>query len=118
MDIRDRSFDFSVQIVQFCHALPAATGVLPHLSLSLMQSACAIGLHVEEAHGSGKTDFISKMQAAASSAREAHYWLRLLAQAQLLSHNSALEPLQDEAQQLAAILSSIVKTAKRNENSH
>ena len=114
MDIRDRSFDFSVQIVQLCHTMPQAAGALPQLAASLLQAACAIGLQVEEAHGSSKADFIAHMQAAATSARAAQYWLRLLAEVKL-TDTQALDPLQDEAQQLAAILSSIVKTAKRNE---
>ena len=115
MDIRDRSFDFSAQTVHFCQTLTATSGALPQLAASLLQAACALGLQVEEAHGSAKTDFIAQMQAAAKSARATHYWLRLIEQTKL-ANPLLLEPLQDEAQQLAAILSSIVKTAKRNES--
>ena len=115
MDIKHRSFDFSLDIVQLCQNLPAQTGVSAELALSLLRAGTALAIQVEEAHGSPKSDFISHMQTAAAAAREAHYWLRLLRASDLASE-AEIDPLQDEAQQLAAILSSIVKTAKRNDD--
>ena len=122
MDIRDRSFEFSVRMVQFCQTWSEPTGVLPQLAQSLIQAASAIGIQVEEAHGSGKADFIAHMHAAAQSARASQYWLRLLAELPLQGMDmdkaidkATMAELLDEAQQLAAILSSIVKTARRGE---
>lgn len=113
MDIKDRAFEFSVDMVQLCQTLHAsAPQLLPRMTDTLLLAGTNIATHVEEAHGSGKADFIAHMQAAAQSARQVHYWLRLL-QATRPVPNTPLPPLIDEAQQLAAILSSIVKTAKK-----
>ena len=110
MDIKHRSFDFSLDIVQLCQRLEMHAGVRAELALSLVRAGLA--LQVEEAHGSAKSDFIAHMQAAASAARQTHYWLRLLQEADLVAEGALDSPL-DEAQQLAAILSSIVKTARQ-----
>ena len=114
MDIKHRSFDFSLDIVQLCQRLEMHAGVRAELALSLLRAGTALALQVEEAHGSAKSDFIAHMQAAASAARQTHYWLRLLQEADLVAEGALDSPL-DEAQQLAAILSSIVKTARKTE---
>ncbi len=113
MDIKHRSFDFSLDIVQLCQGLQEQAGVKSTLALSLLRAGTALALQVEEAHGSQKSDFIAHMQAAATAARQSHYWLRLLLAADLASEDE-LDALIDEAQQLAAILSSIVKTARHS----
>lgn len=112
MDIKHRSFEFSVDIVRFCLSLQGQTHTPAVLGEALLRAGTAIAAHVEEAHGSSRADFIAGMQAAGKSAREAHYWLRLL-DATELAVQAEITPLLDEAQQLAAILSSIVKTAKQ-----
>ena len=112
MDIKDRAFEFSVDIVQLCLSLREQPQVLPALGDAILRAGTGIAAQVEEAHGSGKTDFIAAMQAAAGAARQTHYWLRLLAASEQ-APSINLAPLTDEAQQLAAILASITKTAKR-----
>ena len=112
MDIQDRSFEFAVDIVRLCQTLGPQPQVLPSVSDALLRAGTAIAAHVEEAHGSAKNDFISAMHNAGKAARETHYWLRLLVATEQLP-SSTLAPLLDEAQQLTAILASIVKAAKR-----
>jgi four helix bundle protein len=112
MDIQDRAFEFAVDIVRLCASLQTQTSTLPNLHRALLQAGTAIAAQVEAAHGSAKADFITAMQAAAGAARQTHYWLRLLAASEQ-APSIDLAPLTDEAQQLAAILTSIVKTAKR-----
>ena len=68
---------------------------------------------MEEAHGSqSKADFIAKMYISCKEARETHYWLRLLVATELVS-SLKLEELIDEANQLVAILTSIVKNTRK-----
>lgn len=117
MDIQDRAFEFAVNIVRLCQTLEIEADVLPSLRAALLQAGTAIAAQVETAHGSAKADFITAMQAAAGYARQTHYWLRLLVQTQN-AYPETLVPLLDEAGQLAAILASIVKAAKRNEESY
>jgi len=58
-----------------------------------------------------KADFIAKMSIACKEARETHYWMRLLVATELVS-SAKLEELIDEANQLVAILTSIVKNTR------
>ena len=84
------------------------------LANQLLRSGTSIGAHVEEAHGGhSKPDFIAKMSMATKEARETHYWLRLLAAAELLPA-SELAAITDESSQLIAILTTIVKRSREN----
>lgn len=112
-DIKERTFQFSVRVVRLCQTLDASPGVLRTLANQLLRSGTSIGANVEEAHGSqSKADFIAKMYIACKEAREMHYWLRLLVATELVP-SVKLEALIDEANQLVAILTSIVKNTRK-----
>ena len=113
IDIRERTFAFSVRVVRICQALDERAGVPRTLANQLLRSGTSIGANVEEAHGSqSKADFTAKMYIACKEARETHYWLRLLGATDLLPPEK-LEPITDEANQLVAILTSIVKKSRQ-----
>ena len=61
--------------------------------------------------GANLADFLSKVSIALKEARETHYWLRLLIATEIIAERQ-LAPLLDEANQLTAILTSIVKKLK------
>jgi four helix bundle protein len=74
-----------------------------------------VGANVEEAQaGQSKPDFISKISIATKEARETHYWLRLLAETEI-TPAAKLADLTDEANQLVAILTTIVKRSRSPE---
>lgn len=113
MEIKARTFEFSVRVVRLCQSLDAVPGVSRTLSNQLLRSGTSIGANVEEAHGSqSKADFIAKMYIACKEARETHYWLRLLIATDLVPE-SKLAPLLDESNQLVAILTAIVKNTRK-----
>ncbi len=112
-DIRERTFTFALRVIKLCQTLEGTSGVQRTLSKQLLRSATSIGANVEEAHGSqSKADFTAKLAIACKEARETHYWLRLIATAELLPA-SRLHDLTDEANQLIAILTAIVKKCRR-----
>ena len=111
-DIRERTFQFSIRVVRLCQTLDAVPGVSRTLANQLLRAGTSIGANVEEAHGSqSKADFIAKMYISCKEARETHYWLRLLAATELVPA-AQLADLIDEANQLVAILTTIVKSAR------
>ncbi|MGH7966680.1 MAG: four helix bundle protein, partial [Candidatus Binatia bacterium] len=65
--------------------------------------------------GQSRADFVAKYSIACKEARETHYWLRLLVASQVMT-DSKLQDLIDESNQLVAILTSIIKTARKNTN--
>ena len=82
----------------------------------LLRSATSIGANVEEGQASqSRADFIAKYSIACKEARETHYWLRLLVASEVVAE-SRLQDLIDEANQLVAILTSIIKTIRKNTN--
>ncbi len=76
-----------------------------------------MGANIAEGHSAqSRADFIHKFSIACKESRETHYWLRLLAAAEVVPEKQ-LSDLIDESNQLTAILTSITANAKRNSKS-
>jgi len=111
-DIRERTFEFANRIVKLCRALDDSPGVSRTLAKQLLRSGTSVGANVEEGQASqSKADFVSKYSIACKEARETHYWLRLIVASEVIPEGR-LSELIDEANQLIAILTTIVKKTK------
>ncbi|WP_058556765.1 four helix bundle protein [Thiohalocapsa sp. ML1] len=111
-DIPDRTFEFARRVVMLCRALDAEPGVPRILANQLIRSGTSIGANVEEAQASQSVaDFVSKYSIACKEARETRYWLRLLA-ASAIVPEGRLTDMQQECNELIAILTSIIKKLK------
>ncbi|MFZ4776630.1 MAG: four helix bundle protein [Terrimicrobiaceae bacterium] len=111
-DICDRTFEFAVRVVKLCQTLDEKPGVSRTLANQLLRSGTSIGSNVEESQaGQSKSDFVSKLSISCKEARETHYWLRLLAATNIIPE-SKLAALIDEADQLIAILTTIIKNSR------
>lgn len=114
MNIQERSFQFACSIVALHRELVKRDATVRLLAGQLLRSATSIGANLEEATaGQSRADFISKCSIALKEARETHYWLKLLRATELLSSEEA-NPLLREANELVAILTTIVKNSKNN----
>jgi len=112
MKITERTFRFSVRVVNVCRFLEKQGHVSRTLAGQLLRSGTSIGANVEEAQaGQSKPDFISKMSIACKEARETHYWLRLLIASDVLPE-SKISELVKESDELVRILSTIVKSSR------
>jgi four helix bundle protein len=111
-NLPERTFIFSCRIVSLCQTLDQFPGVSRTLSNQLLRSATSIGANIEEGQGSQSTaDFTSKYSIACKEARETHYWLRLLAATKIIKEDQ-IKDLINEANQLIAILVTIVKKCR------
>lgn len=109
--IRDRSFAFSLQLIE-CYKLMNDKREYV-LSKQLLRSGTSIGANIEEAiAGQSKRDFLSKMSIALKECRETYYWLRLFSHSQLVELD--YKNLLKECEELLNILSAIVKTTRGN----
>jgi four helix bundle protein len=115
-DLPERTFEFARRVVKLCQVLDQTPGVSRTLANQLLRSGTSIGANVEEGQaGQSRADFLSKLSIACKEARETHYWLRLLAATELVPEPRLTELL-DEANQLVAILTAIIrKTKERRE---
>ena len=111
-DLPDRTFAFAERIVRLCVLLEQNDRVSTTLATQLLRSRTSVGANVEEA-GSAESwkDFIHKYAIACKEARESHCWLRLLAASEVLTKEK-LKPLITEANELIAILTTIIKKSR------
>jgi four helix bundle protein len=112
-DIKERTFQFALQIIRLCRDLDGQAGVSRTLGRQLLRSGTSIGANVEEAQaGQSKADFISKYAIALKEVRETIYWLRLLTASGFFRDGSA-DTLRREAEELSRIIGSIIVTSKK-----
>jgi len=107
IDLRDRTLDFSRDIVRFLKSLPKDELARP-LSSQLIRSATSIGANfIEAKNASSKRDFRNKVFISKKEASETFYWLQLFEE---LSQSSELTNLQSECRQIILILQKIITT--------
>ncbi len=113
-DIKERTFNFALEVVGLCRALDGRAGTSQTLGRQLLRSGTSIGANVEEAQaGQSRADFINKYSIALKEARETIYWLRLLIASGIHS-NGQSESLQREAQEIARIIGSIIVNTRKS----
>ena len=113
-DLCERTFRFASRIVRLCQSLDERPGVARTLGRQLLRAGTSIGANVEEGQaGQSRADFVAKYSIACKEARETHYWLRLLAANGIVPEEN-LKGLLEEADQLIAILTTIIRKTKDN----
>lgn len=113
-DIQERTFAFACAIVRFHRVLVRKGGEAKLLSRQLLRSGTSVGANMEEANAAhSRADFVCKARIALKEARETLYWLRLLVASDCIDRERT-EHLLDEAHQLVAILTSILKKTNAN----
>lgn len=109
--LRDRSFDFAINIVSVAMNLQVNKREYV-LSKQLLRSGTAIGALLREAEfGQSKADYIHKFSISLKEANETRYWLELLHESGLLSKNE-FSILHTECSELVRMLASSIKTLK------
>ncbi len=110
--IEDRAYKFALRIIRLVKALPKDDAGRM-IGRQVLRAGTSIGANAEEAVGAAsKRDFANKMAIAQKEAREAHYWLRLIRDAEMVKPG-AIAPLIQEALELKKILSKTVSTARK-----
>ena len=111
-DLCERTFQFAPGIVNLCQMLLKKPGIGQTIGKQLLRSGTSIGANIEEGQAAQRrADFISKYSITRKEARKTHYWLRLLAESQIVSLNQ-VDGLLTESNELIAILTSIIKKCR------
>ena len=111
-DIYERSFLFACAIVRFHRELAGRNETLRVLGGQLLRAGTGVGSNLEEAKAaSSRRDFVAKSAISLRECRESAYWLRVIAACGLASPD-VVAPLQQEANELVAILTTIVKRSR------
>ena len=113
-DLRVRTKEFALRIVRMFVALPK-TEVARVLGKQVLRSGTSIGANFREAHRArSKAEFVAKVGDCLKELDETSYWLELLLESKIVPA-AKLSALQDECQQLLAILTTISKKSKASE---
>ena len=105
---------FAAGAVRLCRRLPDDVAG-KHIARQLVRAATGGGSNYEEARGAESlADFVHKLGIANKEVREALYWLQLSQEAALVV-DAELDALVREADELVAILTSSIRTAKQRQ---
>jgi four helix bundle protein len=113
-DLKERTKKFALRIIKLYAALPRR-GDAQILGTQILKSGTSVGAHYREAwRAKSDADFISKVEGALQELDETAYWLELIGEAEILPLKR-LEGLHNEAEELTAILVTIVTKVKRKD---
>jgi four helix bundle protein len=111
-DLRDRTLRFASQAAVFAGGLYRWSEPRRTLCTQLVRAATSVGCNAEEAAGGqSRADFLSKISIALKESREALFVLRVIQTARL-DESDMLRLLIQEADELVAILTTIVKNTR------
>jgi len=110
-DLRDRTKRFALRVVKMYGALDKSTEQQV-IGRQVLRSGTSVGANFREAHRSrSDAEFIAKLGDCLKELDETSYWLELLVEGDFVPATRMAE-LQDECNQLIAIMTTIVKNRK------
>lgn len=114
IELQQRTRNFHIDVIRLCKQMPKnAAGF--EIAKQLLRSAGSVAANYRASgRAKSKADFVYKMQVVLEEADESHYWLGVVKDADLLS-GVEVDALIKEANELTAIFSAGVKTAKMKE---
>ena len=110
-DLKVRTREFALSVIRLYGGLPRDE-VARVLGKQLLRAGTSVGAHYREGLRSrSDAEFISKLEGGMQELEETMYWCELL-QGCGAGESAALQMITDEANQLMAILTTIVKNRK------
>jgi len=115
VDLKTRTKAFALRVIRLYSALPPST-VAQVIGKQLLRSGTSVGAHYREGTpGRSGAEFVSKVEGALQELEETMYWLELLAESAVVKPTRLID-LQQEAEELTAILTTCAKNAKAERN--
>lgn len=112
-EMKQRTKRFGLEVIRLVESLPK-TRTADVIGRQLLRAGTSVGANYRAAcRGRSKADFISKAGIVIEEADESIYWMELLQEARLAPEIRSKE-LMKEADELVAILTASVKTARKN----
>ena len=114
-DLKLRTKQFSLRVIKLVQSLTNGK-VSDVLGKQLLRSGTSVGANYRAAcRAKSQADFINKIHICEEEADESSFWMELLTEAEIIP-SQRLEDLMKEANELVAIFSASVLTAKQNKN--
>ena len=113
-DLEDRIINFSSRIIDVVEALPN-TRAGNYIAAQLIRCGLAPSLMYGEAQAAeSRDDFVHKMKMLLKELKETRVCLKLISKKEMIKPVKKLEPLKKENEELIAISSTSIETAKKN----
>ena len=110
-ELKQRTKMFGLKIIRLVEDLPS-TRTASVIGNQLIRSGTSVGANYRAAcRGRSKAEFIAKMGVVIEEADESMYWMEMLIEAGIVSHDDLAELL-SEADELVAIFTASAKTAR------
>ncbi len=110
-DLEERTTDFAKQIIRLCMSL-SRNPINDRLVGQAVGSGGSVGANYREANDAlGEKDFVHRLKIARREAKEVIHWLELIEEANP-KFESDIRDIKKEANELKAILSSIITKSK------
>ena len=110
-DLRDRTKKFALRIIRLSSSLPSGREV-DVIGKQIIRSGTSVGAQFREAYrAKSKADYISKIKGSIQELDETQYWLELLIESKIIEEKLLL-PLIQEAEELLAIITTIIRKVK------
>jgi four helix bundle protein len=111
VDLRVRTKQFALRVIRLFCALPKRIEAKV-IGTQVLRSGTSVGANFREAHRArSDAEFLAKIGDSLRELEETCYWRELLAESEMVPA-ARLAPLQDECNQLTAILTTISKKVK------
>jgi four helix bundle protein len=111
VDLRLRTKRFALRVIRLFSALPKRAEA-DVIGRQVLRSGTSVGANFREAHRArSDAEFLAKLGDCLKELEETCYWLELLVEGEIVPPDR-LAPLQDECNQLIAILTTISKKVK------
>ena len=110
--LQSKSQAFAVRTIKFYKHLCSKNEFV--LGKQILKSGTSIGANIRESRNAqSPSDFISKMNIALKEADETQYWLEIMHDAGIINRTE-YEALNNDIKELIALLTSSIKTLKKN----
>jgi four helix bundle protein len=110
-DLKRRTKQFGLRVIKLVEALPN-TPTAKTIGNQLLRSGMSVGANYRAAcRGKSKADFIAKAGISLEEADECLYWMELIQEAEIIQAER-LKDLSQEANELVAIFTASIKTAR------
>lgn len=112
-ELKKRTKQFGLRVIRLVESLPNAQTART-IGNQLLRSGMSVGANYRAAcRGRSKADFIAKAGISLEEADECLYWMEMLQEAGIVPAEK-LKDLMREADELVAIFTASIKTAKAN----
>jgi four helix bundle protein len=112
-ELKQRTKQFALRVIKLVEAIPNTTTGRT-IGNQLLRSGMSVGANYRAAcRGKSKADFIAKAGISLEEADESLYWMELLQEAGIIP-SERLNNLMKETDELVAIFTSSIKTARAN----